>query len=66
MADQLTRICAWCDDARERSIQARERGETVSHTICVKCRAKFEAGEGAAFRPQLARPLNVYGDTRCN
>lgn len=30
-------VCAWCPDARERTREAIERGQLVTHGICARC-----------------------------
>lgn len=36
-------LCAWCPEARERTIAARQAGVRVSHGLCPDCARRFEA-----------------------
>lgn len=35
-------ICAWCPDARERTLDAHAAGHQTTHTICAACAEKVE------------------------
>ena len=40
----LASVCAWCPDARERTIAAMAEGFQVTHGMCEPCRVRFEEG----------------------
>lgn len=38
----IVTICGWCPDARDRTVQLKSEGKTVSHGMCDACQKKFE------------------------
>ena len=40
----LASVCAWCPDARERTIATVAEGFQVTHGICEPCQGRFEEG----------------------
>lgn len=42
---QIVQICAWCPDARARTVALKAEGKIVSHGICPTCAEKWVKGE---------------------
>lgn len=51
-----TVICSWCSNSSEATIQAIDRGERVTHTICPTCRAAMLADLDSISPPAKALP----------
>ena len=39
----LLAVCAWCNDAVDRTLEAQALGYDVTHTICTSCAARVLA-----------------------
>ena len=46
--DKTAVICAWCSDRHQADRWAEERDYSLSHGICLSCKAKMEQEAGAA------------------